>query len=100
MKDMRMPSLYEYMGMPMEMSEESPLDNITLELMNGYTVSGPESEREAAELLVSEINSEMQLTYDEFDDEGESLAMDARDDVVYEYEDQLAELGFGLDEFE
>jgi hypothetical protein len=69
----------------------------TLELSNCYTISGPISNVDVAKKLVEEINKEMEVVYKEFGGGG-SRAMDERDDVVYEYEAQLNEIGYTIDE--
>jgi vacuolar-type H+-ATPase subunit H len=67
-----------------------------IELMNGYTISG-ENDSDEIRKLVGEINEEMVNVYAEFEDEGESRAMDERDVVVYEYEDRIRNCGFKID---
>jgi hypothetical protein len=71
---------------------------IILKLCNGFWIEGFLRNKEAAELLIKEINAEMQQTYKDAEREGEtgSAAMDARDDVFYDYENQLEEIGFKL----
>lgn len=71
---------------------------IVLVLSNGYTISGPEKNKKEAEELIKEINSEMKSAFEEFEDEGESIAMDERDDCVYEFEEKLSAIDFVIDE--
>jgi hypothetical protein len=73
------------------------MKNVVLELSNCYTISGPILNIDKAKKLVEEINNEMEVVYNEFGGEG-SRAMDERDDVVYEYETQLSEIGWTIDE--
>jgi hypothetical protein len=73
------------------------MKNVVLELSNCYTISGPISNVDKAKKLVEEINNEMEVVYNEFGGDG-SRAMDERDDVVYEYETQLSEIGWTIDE--
>lgn len=70
---------------------------ITIELTNGYTITGPKAQEAEALSLVDEINQEMKITFDEYSEEGESRAMDMRDDTIYEYEEQLQRIGFKID---
>jgi hypothetical protein len=70
---------------------------ITIELTNGYTITGPKTQESEALSLVDEINQEMETTFDEYFEEGESIAMDMRDDTIYEYEDKLQRIGFQID---
>lgn len=70
---------------------------ITIELTNGYTITGPKAQEAEALSLVDEINQEMETTFDEYFEEGESRAMDMRDDTIYEYEEQLQRIGFKID---
>jgi hypothetical protein len=70
---------------------------ITIELTNGYTITGPKTRESEALSLAEEINQEMKTTFDEYLNEGESIAMDMRDDTVYEYEDKLQRIGFQID---
>jgi hypothetical protein len=71
---------------------------IILKLRNGYRVEGFLRNKKAAEELIKEINVEMWQAYEdaENNDETESAAMDKRDDVFYEYEERLKELGYNL----
>ena len=73
------------------------MENVVLGLSNCYTISGPISNVDKAKKLVEEINNEMEVVYNEFGGDG-SRAMDERDDVVYEYETQLSEIGWTIDE--
>jgi len=71
---------------------------VILKLRNGYRVEGFLRNKEAAEDLIRTINVEMWQAYEdaENNDETESAAMDKRDDVFYEYEEQLKNLGYNL----
>ena len=69
----------------------------TIELTNGYTITGPKTQESEALSLADEINQEMKTTFDEYQNEGESIAMDMRDDTIYEYEDKLQRIGFQID---
>ena len=71
-------------------------EEITLELINGYEVIGPEENKTEAQNIVKDINKEMKNVFDEFKDEGESKAMDERDDVFDGYEGKLKKLGFKM----
>ena len=66
---------------------------ITIELTNGYTITGPKSQESEALSLVEEINQGMETTFDEYLEEGE----DMRDDTIYEYGDKLQRIGFQID---
>ena len=83
--------LRKYLGKNKLLNEE-----ITLELINGYEVIGPEENKTEAQNIVRDINKEMKNVFDEFKDEGESKAMDERDDVFDDYEGKLKELGFKI----
>lgn len=71
---------------------------VILKLRNGYKVEGFLRNKKEAENIIKEINVEMWQAYEdaENNDETESAAMDKRDDVFYEYEEQLKALGFNL----
>lgn len=71
---------------------------VILKLRNGYRVEGFLRNKKAAEELIRTINVEMWQAYEdaENNDETESAAMDKRDDVFYEYEEQLKDLGYNL----
>ena len=71
-------------------------EEITLELNNGYEVIGPEENKTKAQNIVKKINDKMKEVFDEFEDEGESKAMDERDDVFDDYKEELKELGFKM----
>ena len=71
---------------------------ITLELINGYEIIGPMRNQEKAEEIISDINFDMEKTFSEGEDEGESRAMDERDDIFFEYEDDLKKINFELTE--
>jgi hypothetical protein len=69
-----------------------------IELSNGYTIVGPMETAEAAKEMAERINSEMDSVYDEYlEIGGESRAMDERDDVVYNFEEELAEIGYRIE---
>jgi regulator of sigma D len=69
----------------------------TIELTNGYVLEGVDKNLDKVLELVNRIESEMKETYDDSLSYGdESRAMDDRDDVVYEYETELEELGWGI----
>lgn len=71
-----------------------------IEIYNGFTLSGPIQNLEVAKELASEMEGEMKQTYDEymnFNEESESAAMDARDDVFFDdYEEKFIDLGYKL----
>ena len=81
----------KYLGKNKLLNEE-----ITLELINGYEVIGPEENKTEAQNIIKDINKEMKNVFDEFKDEGESKAMDERDDVFDDYEEKLIKLGFKM----
>tara|TARA_Y100000034_G_scaffold61908_1_gene75175 strand:+ start:1000 stop:1269 length:270 start_codon:yes stop_codon:yes gene_type:complete len=83
--------LRKYLGENKLLKEE-----ITLELINGYEVIGPEENKTEAQNIVKDINKEMKMVFDEFKDEGESKAMDERDEVFDDYEGKLKKLGFKM----
>ena len=83
--------LRKYLGENKLLKEE-----ITLELINGYEVIGPEENKTEAQNIVKDINKEMKTVFNEFKDEGESKAMDERDDVFDDYEGKLKKLGFKM----
>jgi len=68
--------------------------NKKIELLNGFDIEGPSKNYIKAKQIVKAIDKEMKSVMKEYEDEGESAAMDARDDVFYEYEEQLKEIGF------
>jgi len=72
------------------------IKDIKLKLANGFSVIGPESNKVEAQKLVRKINTEMKLAYKEYICEGESRAMDERDDVFHEYASRLKKLGYVL----
>lgn len=71
---------------------------IILKLRNDYRIEGFLRNKKEAEYLIRQANVDMQLAYEEAGDDGqnESVAMDKRDDVFYEYEKQFEEIGFKL----
>ena len=73
-------------------------EKIILNLCNGFRIEGFLRNKEAAKKLIKTINAAMRKAYAEADsnDEFESVAMDDRDDVFYEYEEQLEDIGFKL----
>ena len=71
-------------------------EEITLKLTNGYEVIGPKENKTKAQKIVKDINKEMEMVFDEFKDEGESKAMDERDDVFDDYKGKLKKLGFKI----
>ena len=83
--------LRKYLGKNKLLNEE-----ITLELNNGYEIIGPEENKTEAQNIVKKINDKMKEVFDEFEDEGESKAMDERDDVFDDYEGKLKKLGFKM----
>ena len=83
--------LRKYLGKNKLLNEE-----ITLELNNGYEIIGPKENKTEAQNIVKDINKEMKMVYNEFKDEGESKAMDERDDVFDDYEGKLKKLGFKM----
>jgi hypothetical protein len=69
----------------------------TIELTNGYVLEGVDTNLDKALELVDRIELEMKEIYNEsLSYGGESQAMDNRDDVVYEYETELEEIGWGI----
>jgi hypothetical protein len=71
---------------------------VILKLRNGYRVEGFLRNKKEAEYLIRQINVDMWQAYEDAENEGqtESVAMDRRDDVFYNYEKQLEEIGFKL----
>ena len=69
----------------------------TIELTNGYVLEGVDINLDKVLELVDRIELEMKEVYNEsLSYGGESQAMDNRDDVVYEYETELEEIGWGI----
>lgn len=70
--------------------------NSTIETTNGFTLVGPSENLKEAKELVKIMGKEMNSVYkEELDHVGESLAMDARDDVFWnDYEEKFKTLGY------
>jgi hypothetical protein len=69
---------------------------VIIELMNGYKLQGFRRNLEQVMPIVNTINAEMEEAYESNQDEGESVAMDARDERVWVWEKELDECGFKL----
>ena len=72
----------------------------TIELSNGYSLTGPASNEAEALAIVEEMEKEMKKAFDQaMRNGGESAAMDARDDVYFDeaFKEALSELGFEMD---
>ena len=68
-----------------------------IELFNGYSIVGPVENSKEANDIAQIINQKMKSVYQEYlEIGGESRAMDERDDVVYEFEDELADIGYRI----
>ena len=68
-----------------------------IELYQGTKLIGPESNESEIKSLVEIIERSMKETYNESLSMGsESRAMDDRDDMVYEFENEIEKLGFKI----
>ena len=71
---------------------------IKIELYQGALLIGPASNESQIRGLAKVIEESMQETFKESSLMGsESRAMDDRDDIVYEYENEIKELGFRIE---
>jgi len=73
---------------------------VRIELRNSYTLVGPESNLERAKKIIADMEAEMKSEYEQgLECGGESMAMDARDDVYWEmgYKETLSEIGFEME---
>jgi hypothetical protein len=78
--------------------DEAKEDNVTIELYQGTKLTGPKDNETEARKLAKEIEQAMKSAFSGAKGAGdESAAMDERDDTVYEFEDELSELGFKID---
>lgn len=72
---------------------------LRIELYQGAVLIGPAKNETQIRELAKKIEEEMMETYDSSMSMGsESRAMDDRDDIVYDYEDEIKALGFEIEE--
>jgi len=70
----------------------------TIELYQGTELNGPKETEAEAKKIAKEIEKEMRSVYKAAKGSGsESQAMDERDDVVYEFKDQLKKIKWEID---
>jgi len=68
-----------------------------IELYQGTKLIGPHSNESQIKSLAKIIEERMQETFTESSSMGsESRAMDDRDDLVYEFEEEIKKLGFRI----
>jgi hypothetical protein len=74
------------------------MTEIKIELYQGSTLIGPQTNEASARELAKSIEIAMQAAFEESSSMGsESRAMDDRDDTVYEFEDDLKSIGFRIE---
>lgn len=76
---------------------------VTIELSNTYTLTGPKSNEKEARKIIYDMERDMKSEFKQaLEHSGESAAMDARDDVYFEfgYKEALSDLGFEMDDEE
>lgn len=77
------------------------MTQIKITLSNSYTLIGPKENKLKAREIVKEMEREMKSEFRQaMENSGESAAMDARDDVYWEFgfRESLMELGFEMEE--
>ncbi len=84
------------MKSPKELIRESMklLENAQIETSTGLILSGPRQYLQQATKLNNIMSVEMDQVMAEYEPEGESRAMDERDDVFFEYEERFKQLGY------
>ena len=72
----------------------------SIEICNGFVLSGPTENLDSVKEIVREMEKEMKQTYKEYMGfTGESAAMDARDEVFFMgYEEKFQNLGYILED--
>lgn len=80
-----------------EIQKLSEGSDAELDLSSGYTATGPKKNLSKAKSIIKKMEKEMAAVFAEYEDEGESAQMDARDEVMYDYEGALKKLGYSLD---
>lgn len=73
---------------------EAKDDMVTIEVGDAFELEGPKSNLSKANAIKKKADKAMQAAYDDMEDEGESEAMDARDDEFENFEKDFKKIGF------